>query len=120
MPEFVLSPAASKDIFTILEWTEEKFGEAANLRYQKLLAIAITDVAKDPELVGSVDLGELKSGYRTYHLFHSRKKAARKGAKVREPRHLLLYRINSSGNIEISRVLHDSMELREHLPGQEV
>ena len=31
-------------------------------------------------------------------------------------RHLLVYRVTESGIVEIGRVLHDSMELKTHLP----
>jgi toxin ParE1/3/4 len=34
---------------------------------------------------------------------------------VKHPRHFLLYRIRADGQVEIGRVLHDSMDLEPHL-----
>ena len=50
------------------------------------------------------------------HLFFSRKLAGRAAGRIRRPRHFLLYRVTEPGMVEISRVLHDSMELKAHLP----
>lgn len=36
--------------------------------------------------------------------------------RVQKPRHFLLIRISADGDLEIARVLHDSMELSRYLP----
>ena len=112
----VLAPAAEEDIVKILAWSHEHFGEQARLRYEALLTQAIVDVAEDPERVGSVPREELAAGARTYHLWHSRQRIAKSVGMVGNPRHFLLLRTNAEGQVEIGRVLHDSMDLASNLP----
>jgi toxin ParE1/3/4 len=112
----IIAPRAQDDIEGILAWTLENFGPQTLERYAKLIQTAIEDVGEDPELAGSVHRPEIAKGCRTYHLFHSRKRAGRRGQRVRNPRHLLLYRKRSDETVEIGRVLHDTMDFEEHLP----
>ncbi len=72
MARFVLSPAAERDILSILAWTHQQFGENARLRYEALLGQAILDVAEDPERIGVTRREEIREGAFTYHLWHSR------------------------------------------------
>jgi toxin ParE1/3/4 len=116
MPRVVLSPVAEEDIIEILAWSHEHFGELARLRYEALLTQAIVDIAEDPERTGSISRDELAVGARTYHLWHSRQRAERAVGIVSKPRHFLLFRLNSDREIEIGRVLHDSMDLASNLP----
>ena len=112
----VLAPAAEDDIVKILAWSHEHFGEQARLRYEALLTQAIVDMAEDPERVGSLSREELALGARTYHLWHSRHRVAKSVGMVGNPKHFLLLRVNGEGQIEIGRVLHDSMDLVSNLP----
>jgi toxin ParE1/3/4 len=114
--EIIIAPKALGDIVAILSWTRQNFGTQLMHRYSKLIQTAIEDVAANPELVGSDKRPELTAGCRTYHLFYSRKKAGARGKIIRNPRHFLLYRVSQTGAVEIGRVLHDSMELVQHLP----
>lgn len=114
--EFIIAPAARSDIVSILDWTHQNFGPQTLRRYKQLIQTAIADVAANPELIGSVGRPEILANCRTYHLFHSRKKAGRRGNRIRNPRHFQLYRIIEREVVEISRVLHDSTDLEQHLP----
>ena len=114
--ELIIAPMARNDIANILAWTAENFGPQMLRRYGKLIATAMEQVAANPELAGSYPRPEIAAHCRTYHLFFSRKSAGRAGDRVRRPRHFLLYRVTESGAVEIGRVLHDSMELKAHLP----
>ena len=76
MPRFVISPAAERDIESILAWSIEHFGPHARLRYEDLLLRAILDVADDPNRPGSHARPELADDIRTYHLRHSRERSA--------------------------------------------
>jgi toxin ParE1/3/4 len=114
--ELIIAPRARGDIATILAWTEESFGPQATRRYGDLIGTAMEQVAANPELASSRLRPEIADRCRTFHLFFSRKSAGRAGDRVRRPRHFLLYRVTESGTIEIGRVLHDSMELKAHLP----
>jgi toxin ParE1/3/4 len=116
MSRYVLSPAAERDIESILAWTHQQFGASARLRYEALLVRAILDMAEDAARAGSEHRPEIVAGARTYHLWHSRNRVAAAADRVRHPRHLLLYRTRDDGRIEIGRVLHDSMDLLRHLP----
>jgi toxin ParE1/3/4 len=114
--EVVLAPKARSDIVSILAWTEETFGPQTLKRYAKLIATAIEQIAENPERAGSSERPEIAEHCRTYHLYFSRKSAGRAGDRVRQPRHLLLYRVTPSNIVEIGRVLHDSMDLHANLP----
>jgi toxin ParE1/3/4 len=115
MPLVVLAPAAEEDIVRILAWSHEHFGEQARLRYEALLTQTIVDIAEDPERVGSVPREGLAAGARTYHLWHSRQRIAKSVGMVGTPRHFLLLRITDEVQVEIGRVLHDSMDLASNL-----
>ena len=114
MPRYILAPAAQRDIEQILAWSQEQFGEQARLRYEALLVRAIWDVVEDPNRAGSHTRPEIAAGARTYHVRHSRDHAAGKPGRVSRPRHFLLYRTMPDGQVEIGRVLHDSMDLKQH------
>jgi toxin ParE1/3/4 len=114
--EVIISPKARSDIANILAWTHESFGPRAMRRYAKLIHTAVEQVAADPEVAGSEPRPEIAKTCRTYHLFYTRKIAAARANRVRNPRHLLLYRVTEAGVVEIGRVLHDSMDLERHLP----
>jgi toxin ParE1/3/4 len=114
--KFTVSPAAEDDILSILVWTHEHFGERARLRYEALISQAICDVAAAPERPGSATREEIALDARSYHLFHSRRRVEKAIGRVRRPRHFLIYRYLGDAQIEIGRVLHDSMDLQAHLP----
>lgn len=114
--ELRLSATAREDIVDLLAWTTEQFGEQARLRYERLIATALNDLADDPQRVGSIDRAELGLHVRSYHLRHSRDRARDQNGIVRRPRHFLLYRVSPANVIGVGRVLHDAMELERHLP----
>ncbi|RJF89508.1 type II toxin-antitoxin system RelE/ParE family toxin [Oleomonas cavernae] len=114
--KYRLSAAAREDIVELLAWTDEHFGELARLRYERLLATALRDVAADPERPGSIKRPDLGEQVRSYHLRHSRERARHESGIVRNPRHFLLYRAVRSGVIGVGRVLYDAMDLERHLP----
>lgn len=117
MLRVVISPAAARDMESILARSREQFGAAARKRYVTLLERAIRDVSDDPDRAGCMRRDEIAPGVRTYHLMFSRERAARSAAqRVKRPRHLLLYRVQPDGQLELGRVLHDSMDLDRHVP----
>lgn len=116
MPRYILAPAAEEDIFSILAWTHEHFSEQGRVKYESLLVQAIEDVAENPEPPGSVNREGLIVGGRTYHLRYSREHVDQAMGIVRKPRHFLVFRLNTRGEVEIGRVLHDSMDFLSKLP----
>lgn len=118
MARYRVTASAQADIIDILAHTEAQFGEAARLRYERLIATAIRDIAGDPTRPGTLDREELGSDARTWHLRASRERARTEAGIVRRPRHLLLFRVEADGLLVIARVLHDAMELERHRPAE--
>ncbi|GLS99742.1 plasmid stabilization protein ParE [Sphingobium jiangsuense] len=114
MSLYRLSAAAQADIIEILTRTQERFGEAARLRYEALIVAAIRDIAENPSRPGAPERPELGVDARTWHLRHSREKARTGTGTVRRPRHFIVFRTHASGMVEIGRILHDAMELERH------
>ena len=106
----ILAPAARQDLRDVLRWSEQKFGEAAARCYVALVKQALRDISADSERPGSKERHEIMTdGARTYHIALSRDRVT--GAKVKEPRHFLLYRHREEGAIEVARILHDGRDL---------
>lgn len=104
--EWRFSAAAEADIARLLTVTGERFGDGARRRYEALLVTVLRDLGSDAYRNGSVPRPELGDGARSYHLRHSKMRTWAFGHLVRQPRHLLLYRILTPSLIGIARVLH--------------
>ena len=117
MADFRIAAAAQADIFDVISYTEQTFGDLVSRRYEALLKQAILDVAAEPHRQGSIARPELYAGAYTYHLRHSRYRAQSQAGLIRNPRHFLVYRLVHPDLIEILRLLHDAMELQRHFPG---
>jgi toxin ParE1/3/4 len=111
-----LARQAEEDIVTILSWSLKRFGETAKRRYETLLTVALCALCDNFERYGSIARPELGEGIRTYHLRYSRYEAWGLEGVVGRPRHLIVYRLASDGELEVVRILHDRMEIRCHLP----
>jgi toxin ParE1/3/4 len=111
-----LSLHAEEDIVSILAWSFDKFGGAACRRYEALFVEAFDSLCKNPEKFGSIARPEFGDSVRTYHLRFSRDEARTEEGIVHKPRHLLAYRLRGEQELEVVRILHDSMELERHLP----
>lgn len=103
------SPAADADIDEILERTAARFGSAATERYWRLISSAFRDLRTDPARIGAMKRPEIMDEARTCHLRHSKRESG-----VDRPRHLILYRVDSAGNVDIGRILHEAMDLVLH------
>jgi toxin ParE1/3/4 len=104
-----LGAHAQRDLLSILHWTAENFGAGQATNYRTTILESIHELAVGPDVAGARKRDEIGRGLYTLHV-------ARHG---RRGRHLLLYRVEGGRNIEIIRILHDSMDLRRHLPGAE-
>jgi toxin ParE1/3/4 len=111
-----LSPLAKGDIENILFHSHATFAESARLRYEALIEAALHDIAADPDRIGVKQRSELGPNVRTYHLFYSREHGRTKEGIVREPRHMLLFRVIEPDTVDVGRILHDAMEVTNHLP----
>ena len=86
------------------------------MRYEALIETALRDIAADPHRIGVKTRNELGRALLTYHLFSSRNAARTNLGIVRRPRHILVFRVAAPDFVDIGRVLHDAMDLKEHLP----
>ncbi|MBL9207608.1 MAG: type II toxin-antitoxin system RelE/ParE family toxin [Opitutaceae bacterium] len=107
-------PAARTDIKDALRWSLVNFGQPALRRYQRLIAVAISEVAANTRLTHSYELPALQPGIRLYHLRHSRRRARVDGQVVRAPRHFLVYTV-APDEVVIVRLLHERIEISRHL-----
>ena len=112
MLELDLAKEAENDLEEITTYTAETFGEEALDRYLHLLEVVFLQLRRDPSCAGVRQAdGEIKK----YHLAQSREAGRTETGVVRNPRHLIFFR-ESSGRLEILRVLHESMDFERHLP----
>lgn len=116
MRRVILAPAAEEDLRSILAWSREMFGEPARQRYAALLSQAITDVAADSSRAGVHEADDIGPGLRIYHITHSRRRRVAAASRVVALRHFLLFRLRHEMRLEVVRVVHDSMQLSQHIP----
>jgi len=113
MARFRLSSLARGDLTHILAVSAERWGIEGRRRYAALLTAAMRKVAAQPDGVATRDRSELSRGVRSLHLRHARVGDGETG--VRQPVHVLFYRVVRPGVVEIVRVLHERMEPSRHL-----
>jgi toxin ParE1/3/4 len=101
-----VSPQAFRDIEDALAYTREQFGDRKFEQYEHLIREALADIAENPEGPRARRRPDIHADARTFHLGHRASRA----------RHFLLYRIAADGHVDIGRLLHDSMDLKRHLP----
>jgi toxin ParE1/3/4 len=113
MARFRLARPAQVDLANILSTSADRWGPDGRKRYEAVLAAAMRQVAAEPDGPLSKQRPELRAGIRSFHLRHARVSAG--VARVKQPVHVLYYRIDREGVIEIVRVLHERMEPKRHL-----
>lgn len=113
MRHFRLSRFAEVDLTDILATSEERWGIEARRRYAAIIAVAMRKVAADPKAPATQARVELATGIRSFHLRHARGHDPE--AKVRQPVHVLYYRVVAPDLVEIIRVLHERMEPSKHI-----
>lgn len=113
MARFRLSSSARSDLVQILAASADRWGPEGRRRYASLLTAAMRKVAAQPDAAMTRDRADLFRGVRSFHLRHVRIGSGE--ARVRQPVHVLFYRVARPGLVEILRVLHERMEPRRHL-----
>lgn len=116
MSQYRISNAARADIVDLLRLSQTQFGDKARKRYQALILAALHAIAGAPYRIGSHERDELAPGLRSYHLVHSRQQAKHPHGTVKNPRHVVFYRVANDEVIEVVRLLHDAMDVQLHLP----
>jgi toxin ParE1/3/4 len=103
-----LTEAAGRDFVNILHWTSEHFGKGQARAYEKTLRVALQDLVQGPGMAGCQEREDIGPGIFGLHV-------ARKG---RKGRHFVMFRADAAaGNVEVLRLLHDSMDFARHLVG---
>ncbi|MBO5380567.1 MAG: type II toxin-antitoxin system RelE/ParE family toxin [Bacteroides sp.] len=98
MQKYVLSKLAEKDLKSIWRYTAETWSRSQADRYVKGLLQTCADIAEAPMLLGR-SYDHVRLGYRKF-LFG---------------KHVIFYRVQSSGIILISRILHEKMDVDRYL-----
>ena len=98
--------SAQQDIAAIRAWTRERFGARQALAYARTLALALQALGEaGPDVAGARLRGDLGQDIRVLHV-------ARQG---RHGRHFVVFRPGGKHRIDVLRILHDSMDLTQHL-----
>lgn len=101
---------ASADLAQIRDYTTQNFGKRLALAYAALLRQAFKDILTDPFRASSKDLGHIVEGLRGYHIALSKHRVQ---AKVRHPRHMILYTVQD--DVIVLRVLCDTSDFKQHV-----
>ena len=104
-----LAAAATGDFRTILQWTARRFGDRQARLYAETLQEALEALIDGPSAIGCRPREDIAPGIFTLHV-------SRQG---RRGRHFVLFRVSreAGGNfVDVLRLLHDAMDLRQHLP----
>jgi toxin ParE1/3/4 len=113
MARFRIARPAHVDLATILSASVERWGVEGRRRYAAVLVAAMRQVAAEPDGPVTRKRPELRAGIRSFHIQYARRRA--EAVSVRRPVHVLYYRIDAHGVIEIVRVLHERMDPSRHL-----
>lgn len=97
MPPFLLTSAARKNIIDIGRFTTKKWGKRRRDKYLKQLDDAFRLLARQPEI--GRDAEDIKLGYK----------------KFSQGSHTIFYRADTASKIVMIRILHNSMDLDQHL-----
>lgn len=97
MPSFLLTSAARKDIIEIGRFTSEKWGKRQRDKYLKQLDDTFRLLARKPEIGREAE--NIKPGYK----------------KFSQGRHTIFYRSGTESRIVVIRILHNSMDVEQHL-----
>jgi toxin ParE1/3/4 len=102
-----ISAAADRDFEGILDWTTEHFGEIQARSYERMLTETLQSLRNGPTVRTARSLN--KPGQDILRL------PVKRGS--RRSRHIIFFRIMNYGSreLEVLRILHDSMDFARHL-----
>lgn len=113
MARFRLARPAQVDVTNILAASVARWGVEARHRYASILATAMRAIAAEPDGPLTRVRADLFPGLRSFHVRYAA--AGDPKAKVRQPVHVIYYRVAGPGVIEILRVLHERMDPSRHV-----
>lgn len=97
MAKFVLTHKAVADLSAIWNYTFDEWSEEQADKYYKMLINTFTDISLNPQIGKNYE--GVASNLLGYHIM----------------RHIIFYRLMNNGDVEITRILHDSMDLKRRL-----
>jgi toxin ParE1/3/4 len=102
-----LTEAAETDFRKIVRWSAEQFGPVQARTYATTVTHALQDLMAGPDVPGSRLRDDIIPGLMTLHVARNRRKG----------RHFILFRINTERRqcIDVLRILHDAMDLPQHV-----
>jgi toxin ParE1/3/4 len=103
MARVLRSPRAKRDIIDVLKYTRDRWGKDQARAYRDLIREALRAISANPRR-GKVR--GTRPGILSYHIKQP----------GRDARHIVFYRVNVFGVLELVRFLHDSMDFDQHLP----
>lgn len=98
MGNYLITKKALEDLASIWNYTFDRWSEQQADQYYNLLIASCDIIAQKPELLGK----------KYYEILEGLL-----GFKVKK--HILFYRIMSSGKVEIIRILHERMDIQSRL-----
>lgn len=111
-----LSNEARRDLVHIWRYTAIRYDVVQAERYERLLKQALKDIEQDPSRPSSKARPDLGERLRSYNVSAS---AQRSGTAVKDAPHIIVYAVIPDSNlVVVSRVLHGSMDLSQHIPGR--
>jgi toxin ParE1/3/4 len=101
-----LAEGAERNFFSILRWTTEQFGKRQARVYETTLRSALKALATGPNVLGCRARPDIGTGIMGLHVARNRRKG----------RHIIVFRAHEEMTaIEVLRILHDSMDLQQHV-----
>ncbi|WP_409526046.1 type II toxin-antitoxin system RelE/ParE family toxin [Nitrincola sp. MINF-07-Sa-05] len=97
MRSYLLTAAARKDVINIGRFTAEKWGKRQRDKYLKQLDDAFKLLARQPDIGRDAD--DIKPRYKTFN----------------QGSHIIFYRAGTESRIVVIRILHNSMDVDQHL-----
>ena len=92
---------AEHDIADILAWTAREFGPAQADSYAQTLTLALQALLKGPGATGIRPRDDILPGVHVLHVARQRRRG----------RHFVVFRFTEPHDVDVLRVLHDSMDL---------
>lgn len=96
MKLFRLTRRAKSDLLSIGHYTQKEWGIAQRNQYLKEIDQRFYQIAETPEI--GMECDEILAGYR----------------KLSQGKHVIFYKMQSSNQILIVRILHQSMDTKQH------
>lgn len=102
-----LTPSAERDLDSIRDYSEKRYGIRIANAYEKLIAQALKDLKNDPLRFGSKQCSDIYKDMQSYHIRFSKNNA---NSIIKSPRHVVFYFTLKKNELLIARILHDSRE----------